>query len=80
MKIDREVVHSIIRLQFENYENTSSTPGVISILIKATFRKISKPPLTGNLNITASQKNNHYGQNTPRILIIILLQLPNIMM
>ena len=39
MKIDLEVVRSIIRLKVKNYENTPSTSDVISILLKITFRK-----------------------------------------
>ena len=63
MKIDLEVVRSIIILTLKNYENTRSTSGVISILLKITVGKNSKPPLTGNLKIRASQRNSHYGQN-----------------
>ena len=63
MKIDLEVVRGIIRLKVKNYENTPSTSDVISILLKITFRKNSKPPLTGNLKIMATQRKSHYGQN-----------------
>ena len=63
MKIDLEVVRGIKRLNLKNYENTRSTSGVISILLKIAFRKNSKPPLTGNLKIMATQRKSHYGQN-----------------
>ena len=48
MEINLEVVHSIIRLQLKNDENTLSTSGVLLILIKIALRKISKSPLTFN--------------------------------
>ena len=74
MEINLEVVHSIIRLQLKNHKNTPCTSGVLSILLNIALRKISKsPPLTGNLKITVSQKNNHSGQNIVRILITFLL-------
>ena len=74
MEINLEVVHSAIRLQLKNHENTPGTSGVLSILFKIALRKISKSPLlTGNSKITLSQKNNHYGQNILRILIMFLL-------
>ena len=73
MEITLEVVHSIIRLQLKNHENTLSTSGVLLILLKIALRKISKSPLTFNLKIMVSQKNNHYGQNILPILIIFLL-------
>ena len=73
MEINLEVVHNIIRLQLKNHENTPCTSGVVSILLKIALRKISNSPLTRNLKIAVSQKNNHYGQNILRILIIFLL-------
>ena len=44
MEINLEVVHSIIRLQLKNHENTLSTSGVLLILLKIALRKISKSP------------------------------------
>ena len=74
MEINLEVVHSIIRLQVKNHENTRNTSGILSILFKIVSRKISKSPLsTDSLKIMVSQKNNHYGQNILPILIIFLL-------
>ena len=49
MEINLEVVHSIIKLQLKNHENTLSTSGVLLILLKIALRKISKSPLTFNL-------------------------------
>ena len=46
MEINLEVVHSIIRLQLKNHENTLSTSGVLLILLEIALRKISKSPLT----------------------------------
>ena len=51
MKIDLEVVRGIIRLKLKNYENTWSTSGVISILLKITNgdlrwkRLLGSPPI-----------------------------------
>ena len=73
MEINLEVVHSIIRLQLKNHENTPGTSGVLSILLKIALRKISKSPPTFNLKIRVSQKNHKYGQNILRNLINILL-------
>ena len=63
MKIELEVVRRIIRLELKNYENTRSTSGVISILLKINFKKNSKPSLTGNWKIMTTPRNSHYGQN-----------------
>ena len=73
MEINLEVVHSIIRLQLKNHENTISTSSVLLILLKIAIGKISKSPLTFNLKIRASPKNHRYGQNILRIFIIFLL-------